>query len=275
MNSHPFFILLLILICQACGSNTASTTEQDLVVNDSINTPPTQTNIFQDPFEEKQGVQQLVFPYVLDSTFYKHPDSFLLALGDYYQQEALAQTTITAFEQQTLQGFPDSVWFVNCQSTVATNDSCAFPMFHTQYIFNHKGNLIHKGKAVHAQFLPMMEDSICLYMTVDHDCEGNGQHHFYAYEHGQLIDIFNVLMNQTPKTYDANPEGGMFQKNQLNLIVQDIDQDGHQDIMLKGKWLVLESPKGKKYTPSYPFKRNPINYTFLYKPAKEYFLQMQ
>ena len=75
-----------------------------------------------------------------------------------------------------------------------------------------------------------------------------------------MIDIFNVLMNDTPKTFDSNPKGGMFQNKQLALEVKDVNADNFKDIILKGKWLDEAN------------KSTPIEYVFLYKPTKEYFL---
>lgn len=257
----------------SCTSSVSSTDEPTALP--STPTVSNQQNIFQDNLKSTVKTNKQVFPWVLDSTFYNNPEELLQQLGIFYGQEQTSPTTITAFERQQLYGLKDSVWFVNCSSMTSTDSSCLYPTTNTQYIFDHQGYLIHKDQAAMAQFIPAVLDSMPLYMTIQHDCMGNGQHHFYMYQQGALIDIFNVLMDNTPKTYDANPDEGMFYNKHLKVFIQDNNKDGYPDIVLKGKWLVLENQKGQKYSPSRPFKIQTIQYPFIYKPTKEYFLLEQ
>lgn len=257
----------------SCTSSVSSTDEPTALP--STPTVSNQQNIFQDNLKSTVKTNKQVFPWVLDSSFYNNPEKLLQQLGIFYGQEQTSSTTITAFERQQLYGLKDSVWFVNCSSMTSTDSSCLYPTTNTQYIFDHQGYLIHKDQAAMAQFIPAVLDSMPLYMTIQHDCMGNGQHHFYMYQQGALIDIFNVLMDNTPKTYDANPDEGMFYNKHLKVFIQDNNKDGYPDIVLKGKWLVLENQKGQKYSPSRPFKIQTIQYPFIYKPTKEYFLLEQ
>jgi hypothetical protein len=263
-----FFFFALILF-QSCSSSSSKNRDKETV--EKLITVSLGNNIFQDDFKKEQEIYDQVFFYVMDSTYYQNPTLLIEQLGIFYGQKNVAQTTIVAFERQQLYGIPDSVWFINCKSTLE-GYGCAYPTMHTQYLFNNQGRLIHKNQAAFAKFIPVIKEKPPLYMSIDHDCDGNGQHHFYIHEHGKLIDIFNVLMNDTPKTFDSNPNKGMFKKNYLTLLVKDVNEDGHNDIVLKGKWLILESETGKKYNASRPFKTELLEYSFLYKPTKEYFL---
>lgn len=272
-----FFLgLLFASTLHACTS--APVPQQIGTANliDSTNSNMDQ-NIFGDNFDNEKDLYKIVFSSILDSTYYKNPSLFLKNLNHSYNPENRLENSILAVEQHQLFGLKDSIWFVNCLSTVNVNtaDSCAFPMLQTQYLFNQQGRLVYKSEANKAQFIPTALDSMAIYMTITNDCEGNGQHHFYVYQQGKLIDIFNVLMNNTPKTYDANPEGGVFRNNHLDAFVQDLNQDGFKDILLKGKWLVLDNGKGRKYPITRPFKAESVEYSFLYHPTKEAFLLVE
>lgn len=270
MFCRLFLLFSLIIALQACTSTPVSqqSTSSNLIdtTSSSIN-----ENIFADDFDNTKKLYDVVFSSILDSTYYKDPSLFLQNLGQTYGQANIAKTSIINFEQQALFGLKDSIWFVNCLSPADTADSCAFPMIQTQYLFDHKGHLFHKDVATLAQLIPTVLDSMPIYMTITNDCDGNGQHHFYVYQQGELIDIFNVLMNNTPKTYDVNPEGGVFRKDYLEVFVEDLNQDGFNDILLQGKWLVLDNGKGRTYPVTRPFKAEPVAYQFLYSPTKEIF----
>lgn len=270
MQNSLFLVFLVLFLVQGCSSPTPKQ-EVNNMMEDSLFLSSTENNIFQDDFDQDKEIYEQEFPWIKDSTYYQNPRLLIQQLEAFYGQKNTDQTTITSFERHQLYGITDSIWFLNCKSSTE-GTLCPFPTLNTQYLFDNNGKLIHKNTAAVAQFVPMMKDSIPLYMSIDHDCNGNGQHHFYMYESGKLIDIFNVLMNDTPKTFDSNPVDGMFQNNYLTLAVQDINQDGHNDIVLKGKWLILENEKNQKYTPTNPFKTENMEYKFLYKPTKEYFL---
>ena len=91
-------------------------------------------------------------------------------------------------------------------------------------------------------------------------------------ENGKIIDVFNVLMNDTPKTYDCNPHSGMFENKHLNLQILDIDNDGHNDIRLSGNWLTPENTNKTDLAENAQFRSKSVTYSFLYKPIKEFFI---
>lgn len=266
---HFLLILLIALFFQNCSSSYTEESQDNLIEKIKV-VSNSENNIFEDNFEEDKAIYDKVFPWIKDSTYYKNPNLLIQKLGEYYDQNT-QQSSISSYQQQRLYGLQDSIWFLNCKSA-AKDSSCAYPSSSTQYLFDKEGKLLYKNTAIFTQFIPIMPDSLALYMSVEQDCEGNGNHHLYRYQHGELIDIFNTLMNDSPKTVDANPEGGMFQNNFLSWIVSDLDEDGYNDVTLKGKWLVLENEAGNKRLPSNPFQMDNIEYKFLYKPTKEYFL---
>jgi len=260
--------LLALLLLIGCTPSPEVTTTENATTTPLVDTTVPANNIFTE--DEQQDWSDKIFTPLLDSTFYTNPQEFIQQLGVFYGQKHIEQTEILAFESQYLHGLADSVWLISCKTTL-DGYGCAYPMMHTQYLFTAKGKLIHKGKSLAAQFIPLIKDSVFVYTTVQQDCDGNGQHHVYLYQQGQLIDVFNILMENTPKTVDSNPSGGMFQKNYLTLRTKDLDQDGFEDLILTGKWLELEH-NGKKYPPTAPYRRRYVTYKLLYKPTKEYYL---
>lgn len=263
-----FWSVLAFLFLMGCTSTPeATTTINDTPTTELDSTIPVD-NIFAE--DKQQNWSKKIFTPLLDSTFYTNQKVFIEQLGIYYDKKHLEHTEIIAFESHKVYGITDSIWFINCKTTL-DGYGCPYPMMHTQYLFNAKGQLIHKGESLAAKFIPLIQDSISVFSTVQQDCEGNGQHHVYLYQQGQMIDVFNILMETTPKTVDSNPNGGMFQKNYLTLRTKDLNQDGFEDLVLTGKWLVLEH-KGKKYSPSAPYRRRYVTYKLLYKPTKEYYL---
>lgn len=272
MFARIHLFVLLFGLLQSCSSSSSpekqTTSQPNIVASNSSQ------NIFQDGFDQQKEIYDQVFPWIMDSTFYTDPNLLIEQLGVFYGHKNTDKTTIVNFERQQLYGLTDSIWFLNCKITL-DDYGCTYPTMHTQYLFNHQGKLIHKNQAAVAQFVPAVIDSLPIYMSLNHDCQGNGQHHFYIYQQGKLIDVFNVLMNDSPKTYDANPDKGMFRKKHLDFVIQDSNNDGYNDILLTGKWLVLENKNGKKAPPNRPFKAEKVAYHFIYKPTKEYFLLEQ
>jgi len=269
MFSHFLLLFFFVAVLYSCTS-TPSNQQTNASISIDTSRSNVSQNIFGDNFNSEKKLYETIFTPILDSTYYKNPELFLQNLQRTYGLQNAAATNILKVEQQQLFGLKDSIWFVNCLLP-ANADSCAFPMLQIQYLFDNKGHLLHKGQATIAQFIPIVLDSMPIYMTITNDCEGNGQHHFYAYQQGKLMDIFNVLMNNTPKTYDVNPEGGLFRKDHLEVSIQDLNRDGFNDILLQGKWLVLDNGRGRKYPVARPFKAEPVAYQFLYNPTKEIF----
>lgn len=270
MLARLLSLVAFLITLSACSPTPSVEQKMAITSTDTTNTVVNQ-NIFKDDFGSKKKLYQEVFAPILDSTFYKTPQLFLQQLSTTYGQAYSKETSVLTFERQQILGLKDSIWFINCLSPTANN--CTYPMQQTQYLFDLKGHLLHQSQAAVASFIPAVLDSMPIFMTITHNCEGNGQHHFYIYQQGKLIDIFNVLMENTPKSYDTNPEGGgVFRKNHLETFVEDVNQDGFNDIVLRGKWLVLDNGKGRQYPVSRPFKAERVEYQFLYHPTKEVFL---
>jgi hypothetical protein len=250
---------------------------------DSAVSPPPQiptalieegNNLERNIFVEKgntNSVDTNKFTWVLDSSFYTQPDVLLRKLDSIYQLP-YQNNELVARKSYILDGLEQLVYFLAVKTTTAIKPKCAISKKNTYFLFDQKGQLLWKKQLIEADLLPMLKDSVATLMTVEINCEGEGKHHLYQYQNGEFIDVLNALSSQVDKTFDANPKGGMFYRNQLQYSILDVNEDGALDFVLKGRWLVLENEKGRQYTPQYPYKINPIEYAYCYIPAKESFL---
>ncbi len=270
LKLYPLILSFFILVFQNCGSNFNSE-NKFAEISDTNENQVVKYNIFDEKSSPEQEVYNQVFPYVLNNTFIKNPDKFVKKLGEYYRLDKIDNTSIEFCGKKALFGSDEAIWFVNCKS-VYKDDNCDYPADYTQFLFSAEGRLIFKNHAQIAAFVPVMKDSVPLFMCVERDCKGNGQHHFYRYENGKIIDVFNVLMNDSPKTYDCNPFSGLFKNNTLKPQILDIDDDGFNDIRLSGEWLIPENKTEKTITKDSKFKTKSVRYDFLYKPVKEFFI---
>ena len=90
-------------------------------------------------------------------------------------------------------------------------------------------------------------------------------HHFYKFDQGELLDIFNVLLENTPPTFDAiASDGSDFQPQELELKMEDKNDDKIKDICFKG---MKQLYKNGNF-----IKAQPVEYVFIYQPGEDWFL---
>lgn len=223
------------------------------------------SNFFQE--KEKTGKATAFLP-LLDSSYYKNRDSFATAFKQYYQ---LGTANLLDRQVTSLYGAVDSIFWLRFSSPQAPS-TCSYPAQEQHFIFNHKGQLLHKKQVYSAQFLENAIDSTPVYLTVEHHCEGEGQHQAYILQEGQLVNVLNVLFDNMPLTFDVKEDSSVFQGGVLQASLADVNQDGYPDLVLQGKKVELYSPSGKHYSVQRPYKRTAVHYHFLYEPAKEIFV---
>lgn len=212
------------------------------------------------------------FTWVLDSSFYKQPQLLLHKLDSLYHLSDKQKSKLLFQKNYILDGLNEMVYLVAVEGKTIKKKNCLVHPSNTYFLFDKQGQLFWKKQLKEADLVPMLKDSVATLLTLETNCNGEGKHHLYQYQNGEFIDILNALSAKGINTFDANPKGGMFYRNQLKYSISDINEDGHLDITLKGKWLVLENAKGRKYSPQYPYKIQPIEYQYLYIPTKESFL---
>ncbi len=259
------WILLYLSFFFSCSAPTKPTDTEKVDIDTSAAETDLQYNIFVDNSSQDAELYQTVFPYVLDQTHKRNPSLFKQKLADYY--ELKFPFKVLEVQSTQLYGTKMPVYLVHCFKEQA-DSNCLFPAQHIQFLFSHQGKLIYRNSAEIAKFVPFTNDSMTLYMTVQVGCDGMGKHHFYKYQAGKLIDLYNVIMNNSPFSYDANPQNGMLANKVLRLQIKDLNEDGLEDIQLSG---VLISAKLKRNKKDTIYSRKTIDYRFIYQPGKDFF----
>ena len=220
-------------------------------------------------FEESNAAAQRFSP-LLDTAYDWQSDSFLMALCQTY--DLPTGTTIARLERHPLYGYADTLFWVETIVPTAQDSLCPHPIRRQQLLFDATGQLIHQNKANMAQFLPDAVDSLPLYLEAFVNCEGQGTHQVYRYENKALIPVLDPLMEHPPITYDIHPDSFLLAGGALTPRLQDLNADGHLDLLLEGRLVYLYSPRGQRYSAQRPYKRVRIAHHFVYAPAKEYFV---
>lgn len=219
-----------------------------------------------------ESVDTNKFTWILDSSFHTQPEVLLHKLDSIYHLSDQQNSRLLFQKNYILDGLGEMVYLLAIEHKNSPTKNCLVNTPNTYFLFDKKGQLFWKKQLKEADLVPMLKDSTAILLTLETNCTGEGRHHLYQYQNGEFIDMLNALLAEGKTTFDANPEGGMFYRNQLKYTLTDINEDGHLDFILKGKWLVLENEKGRKYTPQYPYKIQPIEYNYIYIPTKESFL---
>lgn len=241
---------LALMLCQCVAPVEEKTSTVAAPALDSIAVPA-------DFFDQPAHATTVYFKALLDSSYYKKPDSFRLALHQLYQLPK--GTTIARYEVTQLYGYTDSMTHLEVVYPTPPK-TCAHASARRQLLFDAKGQLVYSSFAEQAQFLPYALDSMPIYLEASYGCDGLGQHALYRYQDGHLINVLNPILDNTPTTYDVRAERPRFGKRGLQPRLVDLDADGYLDLLLEGS--------------SYDERRRrvPVRYAFYYIPAKEYYL---
>lgn len=213
---------------------------------------------------EDKKIKEIIFLPVLDAKQRKNRKELRKLFLDYYTLEIEPEMIFRIAYPKKIYGTGDTLYVI--EAHIPEDVSCKPFGRKTQFIFNPEGKLIHIDHAAFFKWVAYGNDKTPMLMTLNTDCKGKGKHHFYKFEQGRLIDVFNVLLDETPITYDANMDDDLssFEPNELELKMEDRNEDGKKDLVFSGKQKI----KNKLETN----KKN-IEYVFLYKPGEDWFLQ--
>lgn len=247
-----------------------STTAPDLLSPTKITIVDSslKTNFFQE--NEGNSTDKLAFLPLLDSSYYTSRDSFANAFKKHYQVPNTS--SLLGLQVSHLYGAADSIfWLRFNNNTQASN--CAYPLKEQHFIFDHHGKLLYQNYVHSAHFLDNAIDSTPIYLTIEHTCEGEGRHHAYILQEEQLVDVLNVFFENMPITFDCKEDSSVFQAaGALKPLLTDVNKDGHNDLLLQGKRLQLYGNSGKRFSIQRPYRRDLVQYYFLYEPTKEIFI---
>lgn len=256
-------VLCLLWSCTAETPETTSSSSKVLSVDSTLEVT----------FFQENGVGAAptsAFLPLLDSSYYTNRDSFVVAFRQMYALPS--QSQLLAHQKTTLYGATDSLFWLRFDQ-VEVNSTCPQPLKEHHFIFDNQGQLLYRKQVHSAQFLVNAIDSMPIYLTIEHDCEGEGYHHAYILQEGDFLEVLNVFFENMPMTFDAKEDSSVFQAaGALEPLSKDVNGDGYPDLVLQGKRVQLYSKSGKRFTVQRPYRRDRIAYYFLYEPAKENFI---
>lgn len=262
-------VYLGLVACQASipEANPVTPAKDSVALSNDVSYDST---MFEDAITRENKRYEKVFAAILDTAWYQDSARFLQKLDNAY---GLLNTKgkISKFERALLFGYTDTIYSV--EYSIPIDSICENKPHQQQFLFNRDGQLLHQDQATSAQFIEIWEDQAPVLMTLNISCEGKGKHHFYKYENGRLIDIFNVFLGdeQTPYTYLNIADSVCFDPLELKLIIKDLNNDDYNDLLFSGKKIVLKDETGRKYPTWKPYQKELIVYKFIYKPAKGLF----
>jgi len=261
---NNLLLFLLTTLLYACGGIGFGDDKTQAIQQDSAKTKHAKGNLFDDDSLGIEGQRNKVFNPILDSESRKDMTELLKTLSSFYHIQLQPKTAISRCYSSQIYGGEDSVWVIE---TVVEKDSSCLPHGHrSQFFFDTKGHLIHSDNAATVTWIFFKKEAKPLLMTLETDCKGKGYHHFHKMENGELIDIFNVLLENTPPTYDANAadDNISYQPNELELKLDDRNKDGQQDVIFAGKKQIYKDGNLQK--------TESVEYTFLYEPGEDWFV---
>lgn len=246
----------------ACDNNPSNFQKPDKIVVDSLIRQPKGDLFKEDSFSFELQRNKIFYP-ILNSDIRNDGVLILKKYKSLYENPWSDGMVLTKLYAVQIYGYNDSIWAMEC---IIKNDSLCKPHGRKQQMFfDAKGHLIHFDNASKIRWVSFMDGKAPLLMTLNTDCEGKGYHHFYKYEQGELLDIFNVLLENTPATFDSNPSDNFdFQPQELDLKMEDRNGDKIKDIVFKGM--------RQQYENGIFVKAQAIEYVFIYQPGEDWFL---
>jgi hypothetical protein len=231
--------------------------------SDSIAVNKPKGDLFEEDSLSFDAQKDKIFRPILNSTTRSDSKLLLEKLQQSYQIPIEPGIELSKIYSVKMYGCNDSIWVIECS---IPNDSLCKPHGRKQqFFFDAKGHLIHSDKAASIKWVNFKEKKGPLLMTLNTDCNGTGGHHFYKFDNSELLDIFNVLLENTPATFDTNlSDDIVYQPQELELKMEDKNGDKIKDISFKGMKQIYKNGNF--------IKSVPIEYVFIYQPGEDWFL---
>jgi len=253
-----FSFTLLLFACDNAAVNNEKPDKTDSTI---VKKP--KGDLFKEDSLSFEAQRDKIFKPILNKSLRSDAEKLLEKFRDSYRIQLEEGLILNRVYTGKIYGCSDSIWVMEC--SVPKDSICKPHGRRQQFFFDAKGHLIHSDKAALMKWVYFKDKSAPLLMTLNTDCKGNGYHHFYKFDQGELLDIFNVLLENTPPTFDADAsDGADFQPQELELKMEDKNDDKIKDICFKG---MKQLYKNGNFV-----KAQPIEYVFIYQPGEDWFL---
>lgn len=246
----------------SCNSSHKNSSETELKEN-NFKKDDDKSVIFENDAQDND-FKNIIFQSILNAKERKDKKLLKSKLLQSYKQIIKQDSEIKEVYRTNIYGSEDSLWIVEIDQK--KDSTCISIGNKVQLLFNGKGNLIHIDSAAYLKWIKFKKEAAPLLMTLNTDCSGKGKHHFYKFENGSLIDIFNVLLDNTPFTYDSEIESdnANFQPAELEFNLEDLNNDNQMDIVFSGIKQIYDKQNF--------VKTQSLKYFFIYEPNEDWFV---
>jgi len=260
---RQFIVIFLLFPLLISCDNATQINETIAETKDNSKSKKLKGELFKEDSLSYEAQKDKVFRPIISKSQRSETENLLEKLSDSYQIPLENGLELNKVYATKIYGYADSIWVMEC--SVPKDSLCKPHGRKQQFFFDAKGHLIHNDKASSIKWVNFKEKTAPLLMTLNSDCKGIGYHHFYKFDQGELLDIFNVLLENTPATFDANSSDGFdFKPFELELKMEDKNDDKIKDICFKG---MKQSYKNGNF-----MKAEPIEYVFIYQLGEDWFL---
>lgn len=257
------FLMFSSFLLFIYGCDNSSSNNGIAVKTDSGNVKKPKGDLFKEDSLSFEAQKNKIFKPILNKSSRAETEKLLERFSESYQLQIEDGLVLNKVYSSKIYGYNDSIWVMEC--AVPKDSLCKPHGRKQQFIFDAKGHLIHIDRAAVLKWVNFKDKGAPLLMTLNTDCKEFGYHHFYKFDQGELLDIFNVLLENTPPTYDKDPTDGFdFQPQELELKMEDKNEDKIKDICFKGMKQIYKNANF--------VKAEPVEYVFIYQPGEDWFL---
>lgn len=222
------------------------------------------------------------FPNIKDSAELMAELKYTFELEVDKSEEQRKAEKITACKKVKLYGSDKEYIFIEYDYGVGCN--AAFPWKY-QLLLTTDGKLVAKLSNLRIDFIEIFKNENPFLFVLTSTARGNGGHNIFKINKDTLENVYEGYKDYEVKTYDCHEDNSIYEPNELKLTVKDYNNDGFNDIsfsglnvLIQGKsndgiWYDTEKINGKTvtYSKDNPFKKNPIEFIFLYNKKNGHF----
>jgi len=174
------------------------------------------------------------FPHISDtvSLIKTIINDYNLEVDSMTVKEYLAPDFLTHYEKIEISGSKDSIIILEYDY----GDGCgaAFP-FKYQLLFQLSGELITITQFEEFELLTIFPKDKVYLKGLNATSKGNGSYGIYKLVKDKLVNLVEEPKGYYSRTFDAHDDEDINDPNGLNLMIQDINNDGFTDLIFSGK----------------------------------------
>lgn len=237
--------------------------------------------------EAVHEIEKIFFKPINDFPIIQDTSKFIAELKKIYKLEVdynpniLKEEKITTFKKVKLYG-SDKDFIIN-EFDYGDGSGASYPW---KYQLLTLDVILVKCLSVQRfEFIEIFKNENPFLLTVAGTFKGNGGHELYKITADTLENVYEGYFDYAIRTYDAHHDNSVNEPNEFNLIINDYNDDGLNDIAFVGKivyiqgqtkngvWFDSETINGKYITYSIdnPYKKIQVELIFIYDKQSGHF----